>query len=300
MSTSNTPTKKSESMAFGSLENFGLNGNGEGNGGISTRATPKKSSTPGKKWTSTRFANSPACGDRFIPARSAIDIDLAHFQLLKENSNPQEESEVTTSPSRKEYQKQLAGTCCGNSASAKILAFKSKAPKPSEFDNPLHGIYSNNTLGQVTGVLDALLSAAGEFFFFFLSFSETFSPSLGRLCGDRQAPRNTRNARHIPAAPERILDAPDLVDDYYLNLLDWNKDNVISVALGSTVYLWNASSGEIQELCQTQHDDNIITSVSWHPESNFIGIGTNFSEVQIWDTQAQRQVSGPFFVPLFA
>ena len=29
------------------------------------------------------------------------------------------------------------------------------------------------------------------------------------------------HARWVPQLPERILDAPDLVDDYYLNLLDW-------------------------------------------------------------------------------
>lgn len=32
--------------------------------------------------------------------------------------------------------------------------------------------------------------------------------------------------RSIPAAPLRILDAPDLVDDYYLNLISWGHNNV--------------------------------------------------------------------------
>ena len=27
--------------------------------------------------------------------------------------------------------------------------------------------------------------------------------------------------RHIASAPSRILDAPELVDDYYLNLISW-------------------------------------------------------------------------------
>ena len=31
------------------------------------------------------------------------------------------------------------------------------------------------------------------------------------------APR--KYSRHIPQAPERILDAPELLDDYYLNLV---------------------------------------------------------------------------------
>jgi len=35
--------------------------------------------------------------------------------------------------------------------------------------------------------------------------------------------------RHIPQTQERILDAPDLVDDYYLNLLDWSCNNVVSL-----------------------------------------------------------------------
>ena len=34
--------------------------------------------------------------------------------------------------------------------------------------------------------------------------------------------------RAVPSAPERILDAPDLMDDYYLNLLDWSSTNVVN------------------------------------------------------------------------
>lgn len=50
--------------------------------------------------------------------------------------------------------------------------------------------------------------------------------------------------------PRQILDAPDLIDDYYLNSLDWSSTNMVSVALGNTVYLWNAASGEIAQLMQ--------------------------------------------------
>ena len=51
-----------------------------------------------------------------------------------------------------------------------------------------------------------------------------------------QRPR--RYSRYVPQAPERILDAPELLDDYYLNLLDWGKNNVLAVALGDSIYLW--------------------------------------------------------------
>ena len=33
-------------------------------------------------------------------------------------------------------------------------------------------------------------------------------------------------------APSRVLDAPDLLDDYYLNLTSWGANNCVAVALG--------------------------------------------------------------------
>lgn len=46
--------------------------------------------------------------------------------------------------------------------------------------------------------------------------------------------KNIKNfhERIISKTPERILDAPNLIDDYYLNLLDWSSNNVVAVSLG--------------------------------------------------------------------
>ena len=55
--------------------------------------------------------------------------------------------------------------------------------------------------------------------------------------------------RFIPKSPDKILDAPDLVDDYYLNLLDWSKSNILAVALRHCVFLWNASTGALSYIC---------------------------------------------------
>ena len=72
-----------------------------------------------------------------------------------------------------------------------------------------------------------------------------------------------KTIRCIPQFPEKILDAPDLVDDYYLNLLDWSNDGILAVCLASTVYLWNSASGEIQLLYETESENDIITSIAW-------------------------------------
>ena len=38
--------------------------------------------------------------------------------------------------------------------------------------------------------------------------------------------------RKISSQPYKVLDAPDLSDDFYLNLVDWSSTNILAVALG--------------------------------------------------------------------
>lgn len=44
-----------------------------------------------------------------------------------------------------------------------------------------------------------------------------------------------------------MLDAPELQDDFYLNLVDWSSQNVLSVGLGTCVYLWSACTSQVGE-----------------------------------------------------
>lgn len=54
--------------------------------------------------------------------------------------------------------------------------------------------------------------------------------------------------RVYPKSPDRVLDAPDIIDDFYLNLLDWSSTNVVAIALREQVYLWTAHTAEIQRI----------------------------------------------------
>jgi WD40 repeat protein len=89
--------------------------------------------------------------------------------------------------------------------------------------------------------------------------------------------------RPLPSSAERILDAPDLLDDYYLNLLDWGK--CLSIALSNTVYLWD--EGKVNQSVSTSSN---ITSLSWQPESNNLAIGKSDSGIEIIDTLVNKSV----------
>uniref|UniRef100_A0A1D1XUV6 Anaphase-promoting complex subunit cdc20 n=1 Tax=Anthurium amnicola TaxID=1678845 RepID=A0A1D1XUV6_9ARAE len=100
--------------------------------------------------------------------------------------------------------------------------------------------------------------------------------------------RSTKQRRYIPQSAERTLDAPNLVDDYYLNLLDWGSSNILAIALGNTVYLWDAADGSTSELMTVNEDGGPVTSVSWAPDGQHIALGMNSSDVQLWDTSSNR------------
>ncbi|KAF7133371.1 hypothetical protein RHSIM_Rhsim09G0201900 [Rhododendron simsii] len=101
-----------------------------------------------------------------------------------------------------------------------------------------------------------------------------------------QQSKPTKPGRHIPQTSERTLDAPGLVDDYYLNLLDWGSSNVVAIALGNTVHLWNAANGATSQLGTVNDANVLVTSVKWAPDGRRIAIGFNNSDVQIWDYTA--------------
>ncbi|XBH76666.1 hypothetical protein VPH35_103269 [Triticum aestivum] len=182
-------------------------------------------------------------GDRFIPNRSAMDMDMTHYLLTEPRKD--KENAATPSPAREAYRRLLPKKLFNNHT--RILAFQNRLPEPA-----------NNFLAELRADAASIQ--------------------------DKPA----KQRRYIPQSPERMLDAPGLVDDYCLNLLDWGSANVLSIALGNTVYLWDASSGSTSELVTVDEDDGPVTSVSWAPDGRHIAIGLDSSAVQLWDSTSNR------------
>jgi cell division cycle protein 20 (cofactor of APC complex) len=209
--------------------------------------------------------------DRFIPHRSTFDSMHASSFVRDENINnngssmdiddcASVKSDATSASSNtsncSDYHKLLAETTStdSNTNGTRVLAYKNKAPAPVEgYTNSLKVLYTQK------------VSKKGD----------VVKPS-----------------RHIASAPTRILDAPDLLDDYYLNLLSWGPSNQLAVALSGCVYLWDASTGGINELMNLDDNaDDYVSSVSWLPQGgSHLAIGTNSNVVQLWDAAAGKAV----------
>ncbi|RYR29858.1 hypothetical protein Ahy_B01g054434 isoform B [Arachis hypogaea] len=86
--------------------------------------------------------------------------------------------------------------------------------------------------------------------------------------------------RKVPRSPYKVLDAPALQDDFYLNLVDWSSHNVLAVGLGNCVYLWNACSSKVTKLCDLGIDD-CVCSVGWAQRGTHLAVGTSNGKVQV-------------------
>ncbi|KAL4796997.1 WD40-repeat-containing domain protein [Aspergillus venezuelensis] len=118
--------------------------------------------------------------------------------------------------------------------------------------------------------------------------SELYSLSPIRYDSQRILETPRKQPRYVNKVPYKVLDAPDLQDDFYLNLVDWGSSNVLGVGLGNSVYMWNSQSGRVTKLCELK--DDTVTSVSWIQRGTHLSIGTGKGLVQIWDAERCRRL----------
>jgi cell division cycle 20-like protein 1 (cofactor of APC complex) len=91
-----------------------------------------------------------------------------------------------------------------------------------------------------------------------------------------------KTQRTISKIPYKVLDAPSLQDDFYLNLVDWSSKNALAVGLGSCAYIWSAQNGKVTKLNDVGPSDS-IASINWSKDGQYLGVGTFSGSVQIWD-----------------
>ncbi|KAM0556781.1 hypothetical protein ACHAPJ_005841 [Fusarium lateritium] len=262
------------------VSDFTLTGTGN------TTKTP--SSTKSKKSIRVKTAKTTLNygGDRFIPNRGASSaianagsgkLDLSDRQRPKSSSS--ESSTVLStaadeamaalenlninddepdnysrpSPNTVAYQDSLANAC-GVSLNTRILEFKPAAPESSK---PI------DLRQQYNRPLKSTSSSSAQL------------------------------RRRIATAPERVLDAPGLVDDYYLNLLDWSSGNQVAIGLERNVYVWSADEGNVSCLLETT-PDTYVSSVKWSGDGAYVSVGLGTGEVQIWDVAEGQKIRSMF------
>lgn len=234
--------------------------------------------------------------DRYIPSRSGVDLQAA-FSLSQTDdlsACPSNNNEAMDLDQRKEQEaNRTFSTVLKNELFGDNINLAGTSNKPTDQITPPRSSSDNGS----TSASERTPRQATNFFSYQSPNrsrptstsieNDIYSLSPVRVDSQRLLLSPTKKPRSIAKVPYRVLDAPELVDDFYLNLLDWGSQDVLGVGLGSSVYLWNASSGSVDKLCDLGDSDK-ITSLSWIGTGTHLAVGTNTGLVQIWDAQTSK------------
>lgn len=236
-------------------------------------------SSPRRHTISTPTRSSPAIGDRYIPSRLSTRLDNA-FDLLEQDDKSRNsftgESTSLSSSSARENQGLLNSLIRSELLGTRIL----QTSERFECDN-------STTESPKSTPGKSLLRYSSERN---SNSDEMLSPNSLLLSPNnrRTSPGSAKkSSRKINRQPFKVLDAPSLQDDFYLNLVDWSSTNLLSVGLGQCVYLWSASTAKVTKLFDFGEP---VTSVTWSPIGSHLAVGTNSGKVLLWDAVRCQQI----------
>jgi cell division cycle 20-like protein 1 (cofactor of APC complex) len=104
----------------------------------------------------------------------------------------------------------------------------------------------------------------------------------------------SRVLREISTTAYKVLDAPDLEDDFYLTLVDWSVQNTIAVALGKSIYTYSVESGKVEMLhtCRTRGPDSrdLSASLRFFDEGKKLAVGDKRGFLTLFDVEAKKKL----------
>ncbi|CAD7925970.1 unnamed protein product [Amoebophrya sp. A120] len=220
-------------------------------------------------------AQQPNFSDRFIPSRRETDLRTGLLVMDEQVDSNQNSHQPTQALDSAQDENTRAYT---NLLKSELLGL----PQAQSCLTGDYGPVSNVNPSELPGNLFKFKSAPQ------LRCDDAFSLSTVLFHTDTSQAAPRKPPRKIAKVPYKVLDAPQLQDDFYLNLVDWSSTNCLSVGLSNCVYLWSACTSRVTKLCEQQGDS--VTSVSWTQRGTHLAVGTNRGEVQIWDVGAGRKL----------
>ena len=108
--------------------------------------------------------------------------------------------------------------------------------------------------------------------------------------------------RKINIKPYKELPAPNLIDDFYLNLLDWSSKNQIAVGCSSSVILWNNNKTQSETLFtydisrdnnnqNNSNNNKYVSSLIWSEEGDKLAVGNSKGVVELYDINKKELIA---------
>ena len=119
-------------------------------------------------------------------------------------------------------------------------------------------------------------------------FKESYTSFLNFELDDHETTLNYLKYKSIPKVSYKVLDAPNLRDDFYLKLVDWSKQNIVAVGLDNKIYTWNAKHSNVSFISELNSEDNYYSSLSFNNNGQFLISSSNEGNIYVRDIEKEK------------
>ena len=123
----------------------------------------------------------------------------------------------------------------------------------------------------------------------YLNTSKENYLDLNRIIPKEESKSITKN--DISTKPYKELSVGKLLDDFYLNLLDWSSKNIIAVGCTYSVLIWNNNNSQSSKLFEYSSLDKYVSGLIWNEAGDKLAVGNSSGTVEIYDINRSELIS---------
>lgn len=99
-----------------------------------------------------------------------------------------------------------------------------------------------------------------------------------------------KRVRDDTCIPLNKFNVSGIVDDFYLNLLDWGLYNIVAIGIGNCVYLIDVFTSK-RNLLVNYEKSETVTSVKFSPDCRHVSVGLRSGYIDLWDISQSCSIS---------
>jgi cell division cycle 20-like protein 1 (cofactor of APC complex) len=256
---------------------------------------PKKLYTP-----SPNVIKSEKLSDRFIPLNKGTNLMekfnlMTKFNEVDENYNPDDNNNEDSN-----------NECDNDRRNMQLYneLLKLNALKENESFSLINKLNSNCKINVNKSNTNQIIKSK---IFSWKKVEKTKTNFCYELFDNQKENRNNsnnfeefKNQRKISQKPYKELITSNLIDDFYLNLLDWSSKDQIAVGCTTSVILWNNNKTQSEILlnypCRNlEESENVVekyvSSLIWSNEGDKLAVGHSLGCVEIYDINKKKLIS---------
>ena len=109
---------------------------------------------------------------------------------------------------------------------------------------------------------------------------------------------NTEILSNLPIEkPSKIMQVPNIREDFYFNLLDWSHSQLLAIALDSTILTYCTRTNFYTKLSELflpiQSNTRYYTCIKFSPKQNshLLACGNSLGSLELWDVSKNQKIS---------